>query len=218
MIKIQFLVFVLLYFAAISSTRYNDYDSNKKVFAHVMIEFAYSVDENFFDDQIKTAKSAGIDGFVLNVGYNGREPERVFTALAAAAKNGNFTMFISFDMNGIPFNISVLSHFHFAASHPNYYKVNGRPFFSTFLGEYQDDFWRSWKVSSGLNPYFCPCWTRYPTLNLLQNHPVADCIFSWNAWPARNSGPGAHFNTTGDRNLLANAKATNKTYMAPLSP
>jgi glucan endo-1,3-alpha-glucosidase len=218
MIKIQFLVFVLLHFAAINSTRYNGYDSYKKVFAHFMIEFTHTIDQNFFDAQIKRAKSVGIDGFALNVGYSGFEPDRVAIALAAAANNGNFTMFISFDMNGIPFNISVLSHFHFAASHSNYYKVNGRPFFSTFGGEYQDDFWRRWKASSGLNPYFCPCWTRYPTVNLLQNHPVADCVFSWNALPARNSGPGAHFNTTGDRNLLASAKATNKTYMAPLSP
>lgn len=217
-VKFQFLVFTLLYFVAISSTRYTDADSNKKVFAHLMLEFTHFMDQTFFDNQIKRAKSVDIDGFALNVGYNGFEPDLVSIALAAAANNDNFTMFISFDMSGIPFNISVLSQFHFAANHSNYYKVNGRPFFSTYAGEYQDDFWKSWKASSGLDPYFCPCWTNYPTVNLLQNHPVADCIFTWNAWPARNSGPGAHFNTTGDQDLLASAKSTNKTYMAPLSP
>jgi glucan endo-1,3-alpha-glucosidase len=217
-IRIHFLAFVLLQCIAVSSSRYNDSDSRKKVFAHFMVDFTHSVDQNFFDNQIKRAKWAGIDGFALNIGYNDWVADRVVQALAAAENNGNFTMFISFDMANIPFNMSFLSRFHFAASHPNYFKVNDRPFYSTFSGEHQDDFWISWKASSGLNPYFCPCWTKYPTVNLLQDHPVADCIFTWNAWPAHNSGSGAHFNTTGDQNLLTSARATNKTYMAPLSP
>ena len=118
----------------------------------------------------------------------------------------------------LAFNQSLLRRYHFAAAHPNYYKVDGRPFFSTFSGENHDDFWIDWKATSGINPYFCPCWTNYPTINILQDHPVADCIFTWHTWPARNSGPGAHFNTTGDQNLLASARATGKKYMAPLAP
>jgi glucan endo-1,3-alpha-glucosidase len=193
-------------------------NSGKKVFAHYMVGFAYPSDQNFFDGQIKKAKSAGIDGFALNVGIDEWQPDRVAKALAAAKNNGDFTMFLSFDMASLTFNNGVLSRFHFAASHPNYYKVNGRPFFSTFAGENQDTFWASWKASSGFNPYLCPSWPNYPTANLLQSHPVADCIFTWNAWPAGNSGPGAKFDTTGDRNLIASAKATGKTYMAPLAP
>lgn len=111
-----------------------------------------------------------------------------------------------------------MSRFNFAANHPNYFRVNNRPFYSTFGGENQDQFWGAWKSSSGLNPYFCPSWPNYPTTNLLQSHPVADCIFTWNAWPAPNSGPLATFDDTGDRNLLASARATGKTYMAPVSP
>ncbi|CAF0948894.1 unnamed protein product [Rotaria sp. Silwood1] len=192
--------------------------SNKKVFAHYMVGFAYPSDQNFFDGQIKRAKAAGIDGFALNVGIDDWQPDRVAKALAAAQNNGDFTMFISFDMSSLTFNNGVLSRFHFAASHPNYFKVNGRPFYSTFAGENQDNFWTNWKVASGFNPYFCPSWPNYPTTNLLQSHPVADCIFTWNAWPAGNSGPGTRFDTAGDRNLLASAKATGKTYMAPLAP
>jgi glucan endo-1,3-alpha-glucosidase len=127
-------------------------------------------------------------------------------------------MFISFDMACLAFNESLFSYFYFAVSHPNYYKVNGRPFFSTFSGEHNDNFWINWKVNSGINPYFCPCWTAYPTVNILQDHPVADCIFTWHTWPPIDSRPGTQFNTTGDHNLLASARATNKTYMAPLSP
>jgi glucan endo-1,3-alpha-glucosidase len=190
----------------------------KKVFAHFMVGFAYPLDQNFFDGQIKKAKAAGIDGFALNVGINDWQPDRVGKALAAAQNNGDFTMFISFDMASLTFDTGVLSRFHFAATHPNYYKVNGRPFYSTFAGENQDNFWASWKAATGFNPYFCPSWPNYPTANLLQSHPVADCIFTWSTWPAGNSGPGAHFDTTGDRNLLASARATNKTYMAPLAP
>jgi glucan endo-1,3-alpha-glucosidase len=192
--------------------------TGKKVFAHYMVGFAYPSDQSFFDGQIKKAKAAGIDGFAMNVGIDDWQPDRVAKALAAAQNNGDFTMFISLDMSSLTFNNGVLSRFNFAATHPNYFKVNGRPFYSTFAGENQDSFWAGWKAATGFNPYFCPSWPNYGTSNLLQSHPVADCIFTWNAWPAGNSGPGAHFDTTGDRNLLASAKATGKTYMAPLAP
>lgn len=192
--------------------------SGKKVFAHYMVGFAFPSDQQFFDNQIKKARAAGIDGFVLNVGIDDWQPDRVAKALAAAQNNGNFVMFISFDMSSLPFNNDILGRFKTAASHPNYFKVNGRPLFSTFAGENQDAFWSAWKASSGLNPYFCPSWPNYPTTNLLQSHPVADCIFTWNAWPAANSGSSSSFDMTGDRNLLASVRATGKTYMAPISP
>lgn len=67
-IRIQYLVFALLYCVSIISSRYNSSDSNKKVFAHMMVAFTYSVNESFYDEQIKRAKSVGIDGFALNVG------------------------------------------------------------------------------------------------------------------------------------------------------
>lgn len=204
--------------STVSPVQPSGVNADKKVFAHFMVGFAYPTDENFFNAQIKNAKSAGIDGFALNVGIDDWQPDRVGKALAAAANNGDFAIFISFDMASLSFDIDVLSRFNFAANHPNYYKVNGRPFFSTFIGENQDNFWASWKDATGFHPYFCPCWPNYPTENLLQAHPVADCIFTWNTWPAGGSGPGTHFDTTGDKNLLASAKATNKTYMAPLAP
>jgi len=193
--------------------------SSKKVFAHYMVGFAYGSDQSFFDAQIKRAQAAGIDGFALNVGSNDWQPARVATALDAAKNNGDFVMFISFDMASLPFTNEALARFHSVANHPNYYKINGRPFYSTFAGENGgDDFWSNWKTSSGINPYFCPSWPNYPTNNLLQSHPVADCIFTWNAWRAPNSGPDASFDTIGDRDLLASARATNKQYMAPVAP
>jgi hypothetical protein len=68
MIKIQLFVFVLLHCAAISSTSsYKGSDSTKKVFAHVMTGYTDSMDQNFFDSQIKRAKSVGIDGFALTL-------------------------------------------------------------------------------------------------------------------------------------------------------
>ncbi len=121
-------------------------------------------------------------------------------------------------MSSLKFDNNILDRFHFAANHPNYFRINNRPFFSTFAGENQDPFWSSWKSSSGLNPYFCPSWPNYQTTNLLQSHPVADCIFTWNTWPAPNSGPNASFDNTGDKNLLASARATGKTFMAPIAP
>ena len=200
------------------ATKSSSSNIDKKVFAHYMVGFAYSSDQNFFDGQIKKAKSAGIDGFAMNVGIDDWQPDRISKALAAAQNNGDFAIFISFDMASLTFDFGVLSRFHFAANHPNYFRVNGRPMYSTFAGENRDDFWVQWKSAAGFNPYFCPSWPNYPTVNLLQQHPVADCIFTWNAWPPGNSGPGAHFDTTGDQNLLASARATNKQYMAPLAP
>ncbi|KAJ6634661.1 Glucan endo-1,3-alpha-glucosidase agn1 [Pseudolycoriella hygida] len=183
-----------------------------------MVGFAYPSNQNFFDGQIKHAAAAGINGFALNVGIDTWQPDRVAQFLAAAQNNGDFKLFISFDMSSLTFDNAVLGRFHFAASHPNYFRYNGRPFFSTFAGEFQDQFWVNWKSASGLNPYFCPSWPNYPTENFFQNHPVVDCGFTWNAWPAGGAGPLATFDTIGDRNLIASARATGKQYMAPLAP
>jgi hypothetical protein len=99
MIKIQFAVFFLLYCAVVSSTTgYKDSDFTKKVFAHVMVEYTDSMDQNFFDSQIKREKSVGIDEFALYVGRIEGEPDDIVKALAAAANNDNFSMFISFDI------------------------------------------------------------------------------------------------------------------------
>ena len=136
--------------------RYYESDLSKESICSLYDWICLPTDQNFFDNQIKRAKSVGIDGFALDVGIDYWQPNRVTTALAATADIENFTMFISFDMASLPFNTSILSTFHFAANHPNYYRVNGRPFFSTFGGEFHDDFWVEWKASSGLNPYFCP--------------------------------------------------------------
>lgn len=204
-----------------SSTTTNPLSSSnspKKVFAHYMVGFSYSSDQTFFDSQIKRAKYAGIDGFALNVGIDDWQPARVSKAFDAARNNGDFVMFISFDMSSLEFNNDALSRFHSFANHSNYYKIDGRPFYSTFGGENNDNFWLNWKSSSGLNPYFCPSWPNYKTAGLLESHSVADCIFTWHTWPANNSRPGAQFDTTGDKNLLASARASGKKYMAPISP
>lgn len=50
--------------------------TNKKVFAHYMVGFAFPSDQNYFDTQIKRAKVAGIDGFALNVGIDQWQPDR----------------------------------------------------------------------------------------------------------------------------------------------
>lgn len=178
-----------------------------------MVGFAYPSDQAFFDGQIKHAIAAGIDGFALNVGIDDWQPDRVAKCLAAAQNNGNFKIFLSFDMSSLTFNNAVLARFHFAGNHPNYFHFNGRPFFSTFAGEHQDSFWANWKSSSGLNPYFCPSWPNYPTHDFFQSHPVVDCAFTWNTWPAGGAGPLAQFDTSGDRNLIAGARATGKQYM-----
>ncbi|KAJ6648077.1 Glucan endo-1,3-alpha-glucosidase agn1 [Pseudolycoriella hygida] len=211
-------VLTIRWFLSTILTQSYVHSSNKKVFAHYMVGFSFQSDQNYFDSQIKRAISGGFDGFALNVGKDQWQPDRAAKALAAAKNNGNFLIFVSFDMSSLTFDNNLLSRFHFAALHPNYFRVDNRPFFSTFAGENQDQFWTSWKSRSGLNPYFCPSWPNYPTKNLLQLHPVADCIFTWNAWPAPNSSPGFPFDNSGDKNLLASAKSTGKTYMAPVAP
>uniref|UniRef100_A0A914Y579 Glycoside hydrolase family 71 protein n=1 Tax=Panagrolaimus superbus TaxID=310955 RepID=A0A914Y579_9BILA len=179
--------------------------------------FSYPVDVNFFKQQMQKAKFAGIDGFALNVGIDDWQPDRVQKAVSAAEAIG-FKIFISFDMTSLGFDASHLNRFTFAASSSAYERIGGRPLFSTFVGENNDGFWQSWKSSTGFNPYFCPCWPNYPTQNLLQNHPVADCIFTWQAWPPANSGPDSVININGDQQLLNSARATGKQYMAPISP
>lgn len=50
--------------------------TNKKVFAHYMVGFAFPSDQNYFDSQIKRAQTAGFDGFALNVGIDQWQPDR----------------------------------------------------------------------------------------------------------------------------------------------
>lgn len=86
------------------------------------------------------ASSNGIDGFILNIGRESWEPDRIATAFNTV-RELNFKLCISFDMTSLsgsqssdflPFRKYVQSY----GIHPNYARVDGKPLVTTFSGEH----------------------------------------------------------------------------------
>src|SRR2546423_14741166 len=76
---------------------------SKAVFAHVIVgnNGAYTVTDWYND--IKTAASALIDGFALNIGDDSFTDTQLGYAYSAAEKYGNgFKLFLSFDYGAVP--------------------------------------------------------------------------------------------------------------------
>ncbi|KAL3455761.1 glycosyl hydrolase family 71-domain-containing protein [Aspergillus heterothallicus] len=198
--------------------------ATKAVFAHYMVG---SMKQEQAPIDVQDAIAAGFDGFALNTHtlestdtWNLNAIQWLFDAAAGTG----FKLFISFDMSWglstarLP---AFLSRF---SSQEAYYKVDGRPFVSTFWGgnipnsQWDSDFIQP-LTSTGSRPFFVPDfddWSGWPN-NFFTNFPVVDGGFSWEAaWPDPGTGQSTVSDAV-DRNVLAQAQAAGKVYMMPLS-
>lgn len=124
--------------------------NGRQVFAHYMVGLTSGQSQDQWQKDITEAKSAGIDGFALNIGsadsWNG---EQLQLAYDTAAANG-FSLFLSFDMAASSWNtdqvISLVNQYKDAGSQ---LKVNGKPFVSTFEGPDWSDNWANVRSSTG---------------------------------------------------------------------
>ncbi|KAH6910280.1 glycoside hydrolase [Coprinopsis sp. MPI-PUGE-AT-0042] len=210
------------------------------VVAHFMVgnTYPYTVDDWLAD--IKLAASYFIDGFVLNVGREDWQRQRVMDCFKAAdmlPPATAFQFFFSFDMSSVPGNsagdISVIkNYFQPLAKHPRMMKHprTGGVIVSTFSGENctfgQGSMENGWAyVKRELNSitpiYFIPSFfinpTRYPNISAM------DGAFNWNGgWPI-------HLNASTPRNQIENARLDSdnehlqnlrngRTFMAAVSP
>ena len=189
--------------------------TDKLVFCHFMVEICLFEDAiehiadflqyqigvvsdrtsaNDFDNDMITAKKAGIDAFALNIGVDDFTKDVLGYAYASAAKNG-MSVFISFDFNWYrpeqASNVaSMLANF---VSEQAQLKVGGKAFVSTFQGDGLDINMVRNTVKSlkGIDLFVVP---NFKAGNL----GGADGLFNWMAWPndGDNKAPKGGNNVT----------------------
>ncbi|KAA8903854.1 glycoside hydrolase [Sphaerosporella brunnea] len=189
--------------------------ADRKVFAHYMVGLTSGQTADQWASDIAAAKAAGIDGFALNSGPSDSYTLTQLTlAYNAAAAAGNFVMFISFDMaccGAWPVD-QVSSFINSYKDHSAQYKVDGKPFVSTFEGPSFADSWASVKAATG-PIYLVPDWSSLGPSGVAQHLNIIDGAFSWDAW-------GTGFTPKTDDSDIAYQQAlgSGKSYMMPVSP
>ncbi|KAI0696170.1 glycoside hydrolase family 71 protein [Cytidiella melzeri] len=166
------------------------------VFAHWMLDEAYSFAQSDWENDMASARSIGIDGFALNMNANDYEASKLFDAYAAAAtfSNPDFKLFISFDMS---YTWSVSDMISIVVAHagsPAQFQWKGDVLVSTYSGDtgsYANDaFWSGFKsglADQGVSISLAPAFTTFrdPSLasSLLSTYPSIDGFMNWWSWP-----------------------------------
>ncbi|KAI8577354.1 hypothetical protein K450DRAFT_282605 [Umbelopsis ramanniana AG] len=185
--------------------------SAKMVFAHFMVGIVSSYQASDWANDIALASASGIDGFALNIGADSYTESQLTLAYNAAASK-NFKLFISFDMTSITDPNRISSILKQYSGQSAQFKVDGKPFVSTFVGYGVVD-WNSIQATSGVSIYLVPNWQA----SQLQGNTQVSGGFSWIAWPNSNNQPIDANMTTDSDNAYISALA-GKAYMAPVSP
>lgn len=189
----------------------------KQVFAHFMVGIVSTYTQQDWENDIKLAKSYGIDGFALNIGTDDYSQAQLDLGYAAAEAVGGFTVFISFDFNWYKTDqvSSVSTMLGRYVNSAAQYSVDGRAFVSTFIGDGFD--WSQVEKSINHALYVVPKWD--PTATNAENTGVSG-LFSWRAWPGQidNVPINASLSTADDELYISIAQAQDKVYMAPVSP
>lgn len=148
----------------------------KKVFAHFMVGIVSTYENADWVADMQLAKEKGIDGFALNIGVDPYTQQQLDLAYAAGASVGNFDLFISFDFNWykLPNTGGVADMLKRYKDSPAQYRVDGKPFVSTFIGDGFDFVQVAQQVGEPI--YAVPCWQ--PSAENVNNAGVSG-LFSW---------------------------------------
>ncbi|KAF5376288.1 hypothetical protein D9615_008530 [Tricholomella constricta] len=154
--------------------------------------FMHHIVGNWADD-IRQIQAKGVDALALNMGGDAWERTQIASAYAAAAQLGtNFKLFISFDFTAMGCDLSdLVSRVKQFSSHPNQFRVEGKPMVSSFSGDCLGNAgWASLKAQT--NAYLMPfVWGQEGRFD---RWPSLDTWYCWGcAWPAGNVDK-----TTGD--------------------
>ncbi|KAI2617983.1 glycoside hydrolase family 71 protein [Hypomontagnella submonticulosa] len=185
----------------------------RQVFAHYMVGLTSGQTRDQWQTDISQAKSAGIDGFALNIGsqdsWNG---EQLQLAYDVAASNG-FTMFLSFDMAASSWSVDqVVQLVNQYKNSGSQLKVNGKPFVSTFEGPGWADNWGAVRSATG-DIYLVPDWSSLGAQGVGSKLGQIDGAFNWGAWPNANEYT---INTGND--VAYKSSLQGKSYMMGVSP
>ncbi|KAH8689539.1 putative alpha-1,3-glucanase/mutanase [Talaromyces proteolyticus] len=195
----------------------NSSATDRLVFAHFMIGITSDrTSANDYDDDMKRAKSIGIDAFALNIGVDPYTDTQLGYAYDSAAKNG-MSVFISFDFNW--WHTSQASEIGQKIAQygvkPAQLKIDNKVFVSSFSGDGLDvAALRS--AATGVELFFAPNF--HPALGT--DLSGVDGLLNWMAWPnnGNNKAPTPGANVTVQAGDEAYTKALgNKAYIAPAS-
>ncbi|KAM0547281.1 hypothetical protein ACHAPJ_010416 [Fusarium lateritium] len=205
---------------------------DKKVFAHYMVGDSTAQHRQ---QDIKDAKTYGIDGFSLNIGKPNPDFVRsTMNDMFDFAAGQDFGLHISMDLwaaGDKPDNMSVPDYkslFVDFFGHAAYEKgSNGFPMVTTFSdGGTNNMIWVDWRDQFAEKVFLIPNLDGIPGYwewnEGWWEHwgQVVDGLFTWeSAWPMRKGKGGAYPGDIGpDLPLMKGCKANDKKYMIPLSP
>ncbi|KAJ7287067.1 glycoside hydrolase [Mycena rebaudengoi] len=169
----------------------------KYVFAHFMVGNTYPYTIEDWTEDIEAASANSIDGFVLNVGREGWQKDRVALCFEAAPRAVSpFYFFLSFDMSSVPSSssgdVDLLRQYMLDfGHHPSMFRHKGKVVVSTFAGENstfgQDTLDAAWafvkdSIQDIIPIHFIPSFfidpVRYRDISCM------DGAFNWNGgWP-----------------------------------
>ncbi|KAF1949169.1 glycoside hydrolase [Byssothecium circinans] len=218
-----------LFFFAIAS--FLNTATAQRVFAHVIVGINGAYTKAQWISDIRLAQTAGIDGFVLNIGtpWAGTIETQVSLAFQASNEVANeFKLFFSFDYNGgsadvkawpsgdVSKALSAYIENYSYAKHPYTRGQNtGKAIVSTFEGPDNVGDWTSLKAQfSSRGIYFIPNYSSKDPAWHKQHLDVIDGVFSWNMWP--NGPHDMDTNPSTDPDVAW--KSVNGQYMMGVSP
>ncbi|KAI0121390.1 glycoside hydrolase family 71 protein [Xylariales sp. AK1849] len=151
---------------------------------------------------ISQAKSAGIDGFALNIGTDGWTSDQLALAFQAASAAGSFSLFLSFDMAASSWSVDEV------VSYINTYKGAS----SQFKGPGWVDNWASVSSSTG-GIFLVPDWSSLGPSGVASHLSSINGAFNWGAWPNANEKTLSTDTDTAYQSILQG-----KAYMMGISP
>ncbi|KAJ5550309.1 CAZyme family GH71 [Penicillium sp. DV-2018c] len=190
---------------------------NRLVFAHFMIGITsnrHSASD--YDDDMRRARSLGIDAFALNIGVDPYTDQQLQLAYDSAANN-DMKVFLSFDFNWWHTDQASAIGQKIAqyASKPAQLIVDDKVFVSSFTGDELNV--AALRAAVGRSIFFAPNFHPSQGTDISQ----VDGLLNWMAWPnnGNNKAPTPGHNVSvadGDREYI-NALG-GKAYVAPASP
>ncbi|KAK4106016.1 carbohydrate-binding module family 24 protein [Parathielavia hyrcaniae] len=185
----------------------------KAVFAHFMVGNTKDYSEADWQNDMRLAQEAHIDGFALNIANEAGVVRPLLDKAFWVANNLGFKLIFSYDYAGLgPFEKqTVIDLCNDYCNNGAYYRTGGKPLLTTFEGPERADDWHDIKAATG--GLFLPDWSSKGAKAALElSNGVADGLFSWAAWPWGDQDMNTYVDAS--YKLFLNGKP----YMMPASP
>jgi hypothetical protein len=166
-----------------------------------------------WDSDVALAQRSLIDGFALNIAQQDPNTDAILQkAYTAAERNGNFSLFLSFDYQSQgPWPMDrVISTINSNKNSPAQFYYQGKPLVSTFEGPGNANDWPAIRRATGC--FAIPDWTSMGPDSFATHINDVDGCFSWDAWPVGTQDKSV------ESDLAWTKACQGKPYMMPISP